>query len=117
MVSKLDIALSQCCTNYQSTTGSSQNSINNNNAPLLNQNIPNPFSQNTIISCYVPTTAKGASISIFDLNGQLLKSFTMPTTGFNQITITGGTLAAGDYLYTLFVDGQKIDTKKMTLTH
>jgi trimeric autotransporter adhesin len=65
----------------------------------------------------VPTTAKGASISIFDLNGQLLKSFNMPTTGFNQITITGGTLSAGDYLYTLFVDGQKIDTKKMTLTH
>ena len=74
-------------------------------------------SQNTIISCYVPTTAKGASISIFDLNGQLLKSYTIPTTGFNQITVTGGTLAAGDYLYTLFVDGAKIDTKKMTLTH
>ena len=118
MVSKLDIALSQCCANYQSTSGTTQtgSSGNNTDAPLLNQNIPNPFSQNTIISCYVPSTAKGATISIFNLDGELLKSYTIPATGFNQITVPAGSLAASDYLYTLFVDGAKVDTKKMTLT-
>jgi hypothetical protein len=118
MVSKLDIALSECCTNYQSTTtGSSQTGNATNDAPYLNQNFPNPFSQNTTISCYVPTTAQNATIVIYNLNGQMLKSITIPATGYNQVVIAGGSLAAGDYLYTLYVNGQKIDTKKMTLTH
>jgi hypothetical protein len=79
--------------------------------------VPNPFSQNTTISCYVPATSQNASIVIYDLNGQELKSFVVPATGFNQVVVAGGTLAAGDYLYTLYVNGQKVDTKKMTLTH
>jgi hypothetical protein len=121
MVSKLDIALSECCSSYQSTTGSSQTGITNpntnNTTPYLNQNFPNPFSQNTTISCYVPSTAQNASIIVYDLNGSALVTLNVPTTGYNQVVLAGGTLAAGDYLYTLYVNGQKIDSKKMTLTH
>ncbi len=117
MVSKLDQALSQCCTNYQSTTSVTSQPGATSDLPSLNQNVPNPFSQNTTISCYVPATAQNASIVIYDLNGQVLKSFTVPATGFNQVVVAGGTLTAGDYLYTLYVNEQKVDTKKMTLTH
>lgn len=35
--------------------------------------------------------------------------------GFGQITINAGTFAAGTYTYTLIVNNQQIDTKKMIL--
>jgi TolA-binding protein len=119
IVSKLDQALSQCCTSYQSvtntTTGTSQ-VASTTESPSLNQNYPNPFSQNTIITCYVPTSSQNPMIVIYNLQGQELKTFNLTNTGINQVTITGGTLAVGDYLYSLIISGQRIDTKKMTLT-
>jgi hypothetical protein len=65
----------------------------------------------------VPNTAQNASIVVYDLNGRALLTLTVPTTGYNQAVVVAGSLTAGDYLYTLYVDGQKVDTKKMTLTH
>ena len=120
IVSKLDQALSQCCTSYQSTLGSSSstglNSIASNEIPSLNQNVPNPFSENTTITCYVPSGSTNPIIAIYNLEGQELKTFTLANTGINQVVIGGGTLAVGDYLYSLIISGQRIDTKKMTLT-
>jgi len=81
----------------------------------LKQNAPNPFTQNTIIYCNVPPSAKLAQLMIYDQDGSKIKSFVL-NNGINNITISAGSLSSGDYVYSLFIDGKNIDSKKMILT-
>jgi len=110
---QFDQSLSECCLNHQSGTNN-QPSITD--APRLEQNVPNPFSQNTIIKYYLPQTAKSGTIKIYSLDGVELKSFSITQSGFGQIAVTGNSLASGVYVYTLIIDGRAIDTKQMILT-
>jgi hypothetical protein len=87
---------------------------NTGNVYLL-QNSPNPFNQNTIIRCDVPSSVKKAQLIIYSANGQLMKSYTL-TNGMNNVTVTAGTLSSGQYSYSLLADGKKFDTKSMTIT-
>ena len=50
----------------------------------------------------------------FNLQGDLLKKFPAPSSGL--IEIKGLHLHAGMYVYTLVVDGQPVDSKRMILT-
>jgi hypothetical protein len=86
------------------------------NSNFLNQNAPNPFSQTTNIKYSVTEGAKNAMICIYDMNGTQLKCIALNQTGQGDITINGGELKPGMFLYALIVDGQLIDTKKMVLT-
>lgn len=81
---------------------------------VLYQNTPNPFKQNTTIRFNIIEEMTSASIMVFNMNGGLIK--TVPLTNEQQeLTIRGGDLKAGMYLYTLVVDGNEIDTKRMIL--
>ncbi|MFN8206299.1 MAG: tail fiber domain-containing protein [Bacteroidales bacterium] len=82
----------------------------------LFQNSPNPFSSNTIIEYTLADNAKTAMICIYDLNGAQLKCILLDITESGQITISANELKAGMYLYSLLVDGNLIDTKRMILT-
>jgi len=84
--------------------------------PKLWQNTPNPFNQTTIIKCFVPDLSKNASLLVFDLTGALKKTISINGTGEINLTINAKELIAGMYHYSLIVDGQEIDTKKMILT-
>jgi trimeric autotransporter adhesin len=86
-----------------------------NDAPVLKQNAPNPFNNNTVINYYIPAGTNNAQIIISDINGQNLANVVIGGKGSGQITVTAGTLVAGDYIYSLIVDGRKVDTKKMVL--
>jgi len=46
----------------------------------------------------------------------MVKSFENLDVSFGEITIAGNDLTPGMYLYSLFVDGNEIDTKRMILT-
>lgn len=81
----------------------------------LSQNVPNPFTTNTVITFTLPKAYKNAKIGVYDLNGHELKLFTLNNSS-NSITIEAGNLQAGMYLYSLIIDGVSVDTKKMTLT-
>jgi len=83
---------------------------------ILFQNIPNPFSSNTEISCYLPENTTQATLYIYNLQGAQLKEFPLTQTGVNTITLYASELPAGMYLYTLVVDNMIIDTKRMILT-
>lgn len=83
---------------------------------VLYQNTPNPFSAETVIEYQVPTNAKSAYIYVFNLNGEMLQSYALTQYGHGNVTVSGGTLAAGMYVYSLVVDGQIVDTKQMILT-
>ena len=82
----------------------------------LKQNAPNPFSNNTIIQSYVPADAHQAQLLIYSSDGRQLKSYSLTNNGMNNVTISSGTLASGQYIYSLIIDGRKVDTKNMILT-
>lgn len=85
-------------------------------APQLFQNTPNPFNQNTKIGYILQEDTHDASIHIYDMSGAEVAVFLIDTFGQGELTINGGTLRAGMYLYSLIADGQLIDTKQMILT-
>jgi len=81
----------------------------------LEQNQPNPFNSNTLINYHVPADAGDAMINIFDAKGQLIHSERIAQMGTGQIQIKAGTIAAGTYSYSLIVNGNVLDTKRMVI--
>lgn len=81
----------------------------------LVQNAPNPFSDNTTVKCYVPSSVKQAQLAVYNMDGKIVKSY-MLTSGTNNVNIIAGSLASGQYTYSLLVDGKKVDSKSMIMT-
>ncbi len=82
----------------------------------LYQNVPNPFNSTTMIEYYIPDNAANANIYVFDLTGELLQTYPINAFGKGQVTISGSTLNAGMYVYSLVVNNEIVDTKRMILT-
>ncbi|MCK5170407.1 MAG: tail fiber domain-containing protein [Bacteroidales bacterium] len=89
--------------------------INSDN-PKLFQNNPNPFDKETKISFYLPAEKNNAFIYIYDMQGTQIKSYQLSVTGYSDITLNNIELQPGIYMYSLIVDGQEVDTKRMILT-
>jgi hypothetical protein len=111
--------ITQLTGNNQKTNNSM--AANNTMAAMLGgsslaQNAPNPFNQTTVIKYTVPQNAVTAFIQITDINGRTVKTITAAAKGSGQITLQAGELTAGTYQYSLIVNGQLIDTKRMILT-
>lgn len=83
---------------------------------ILHQNIPNPFNQTTRIKYYVPANARHASISISDMSGKQLKTYSITPGSEQTLTVNAGELAPGTYTYTLLVDEKIVDSKKFVLS-
>jgi hypothetical protein len=122
-VAQLESDLNACCTKNGGgkTTQRIINSNDDNNSinesqSFIKQNKPNPFSNETIIEYNIVSKSNTSSIMIFDMNGKLLKTYQVKEQGKGQLIINGKELAAGLYHYSLVVDGQEIDTKKMIIT-
>ncbi len=81
----------------------------------LQQNIPNPFSSNTVIRYYIPANTVNAQLVINDASGNVLKTIALNTKGNGQTTITAGTFSQGNYFYFLLIDGKKSATKQMII--
>ena len=93
------------------------NTLTENLTPVLYQNTPNPFSQQTEIKYFIPTNTKTALLCIYDLQGKQLKQIALGERGEEGAqTILGSEFAAGIYLYGLIADGKQIDLKRMVLT-
>lgn len=84
--------------------------------PMLKQNNPNPFTENTVIEYALPETVQTANLYIYDMNGTQIEQITLTERGEASVTVNGGMLSAGMYLYSLIADGKVIDTKRMILT-
>ena len=93
--------------------------LDNRNISLL-QNKPNPSDIATMISVWVNNSAtnKNAYILIKDITGREIKKMDITLTeGMNEIMYEHGYNMTGTYIYSLVVDGNVIDTKKMTFTN
>jgi hypothetical protein len=82
----------------------------------LQQNIPNPFHQSTVIRYTLPPTGQQAQMVITGASGRVIRKIPLSAAEGTGITIEGGDLAAGIYYYSLYVGNSLVDTKKMVLT-
>ena len=91
-------------------------SANPNETPssVLYQNVPNPFSESTQIRYALAPGATGQML-IFDMNGRQLRAYDLDADA-DAVTIRGNELDAGMYLYSLIVNGEEVDTRRMILT-
>ncbi|HOZ87335.1 MAG TPA: tail fiber domain-containing protein [Bacteroidia bacterium] len=80
----------------------------------LDQNIPNPFSQETVINYSLPLQIKNASLIVYDLSGKQLTAFPLEINS-KSITITSEKLSAGIYIYSVVADGKIMDSKRMVV--
>src|SRR6266536_1003177 len=72
----------------------------------LDQNVPNPLTNNTSIRYTIPAGSK-AQLNITDNNGNTVKQILLTSTGKGVVNIEASTLSAGTYSYTLIVNGKK----------
>lgn len=83
----------------------------------LNQNYPNPFNPMTTIQFALPKPGM-VSLKIYDVSGRLVRTL-VNNEGLNEGTFKyifdGSSLASGVYFYSLLVDDNLIDSKKMVL--
>ena len=82
----------------------------------LHQNVPNPFTENTRIDYYLPKTTDKARLYIYNMQGAQVSNVQIGSYGEGNITIQGGSLQPGIYMYTLVADDRVVDTKQMVLT-
>lgn len=84
--------------------------------PKLYQNVPNPFGQSTEIAYQLSRDARTASISIYNLNGGLLKRYPLsPAAATGKVQVSATDFEPGMYVYALIIDGTVIDSKRMVL--
>lgn len=82
----------------------------------LDQNIPNPFDDETTIGYYVSPDAEYATIYIFNMTGVLVQTFVIQQFGIGSVDLSASNLNAGMYVYTLVVDGNVADSKRMIIS-
>lgn len=80
---------------------------------VLQQNEPNPFRDKCIVKCYIPQFANTAFVDLYDLNGHQIQSRIITERGNVEVSIEGKGLPEGTYLYSLIVNGELIDTRRM----
>jgi phosphatidylserine/phosphatidylglycerophosphate/cardiolipin synthase-like enzyme len=82
----------------------------------LSQNYPNPFNPETKITFKIKMNS-GVRLNIYNTLGQNVETLINDQlqSGTYELTFNASHLSSGIYYYSLFIDGLKIDTKKMVL--
>ncbi len=82
---------------------------------VLQQNVPNPFAENTLISFYLPNAAQ-ATLTITDLTGRTIKNYTGSfDKGNNYISVRSDELAVSGVLFYTVATENFTDTKRMVV--
>ncbi len=115
-VSEICAAAGNSSNKNSNSAGADQNiRLSSTNVPVLYQNSPNPFSSGTKINYYLPAGTMGASIVFYDSYGNPVKTIQLSEMGNGTLNVTPDNLSNGIYSYSLIVNGNIIDTKKMAL--
>jgi len=77
----------------------------------MEQNIPNPFSNQATISYTLPNDAK-ANIAIFDMTGKFIREYNLPNQK-GELVINSNDIGKGMFIYSLVSGGKIMETKKM----
>lgn len=85
-------------------------------AEVLGQNDPNPFISDTRIDYRLPEGTQAAAIYIYNLQGQQVMQLPITNMEAGSVTINGGSLQPGMFIYALIADGKELGAKRMILT-
>ncbi len=119
---QLAAALNSCCTagttksmqlNNSQSSNTKEVELSNKNSVVLDQNVPNPFAEQTVINYYLPDNVSRAQIIFLDQSGKLIKAVDLTEKGKGQLNVFANDLSNGMYTYSLIVDGKTVETKKM----
>jgi hypothetical protein len=121
LINQLSTMIQSCCLNQnaRSSSGaiaSQEVELSDKNIVVLDQNVPNPFAEQTTILYNIPEDFKFAQILFHNNLGQLIKVVDVKQKGRGQLNVFANDLSNGIYSYTLIIDGKNIDTKKMLKT-
>ena len=83
---------------------------------VLSQNTPNPSRGTTTIPVEISQYATSASIQIYNLQGMPVKKINITEKGKSEVQINTSDLKAGIYMYSLIVDNQLINSRRMVVT-
>lgn len=99
---------------YTKTLGVSNNeaSIGRN---MLLQNSPNPFVSSTSIEYNIDKMQQSAAIVVTDMLGRQVGDYPITAIGKGKLTMGNEKYAPGNYIYSLIVDGVKVDSKRMSV--
>jgi len=116
-IQQLEIRLAQLEIAVQNAvTGKNRTAQRGGDFPMINRNEPNPFSESTIISYYIPETI-GKAEFVLDgaTDGKQMMKIPLTARGFNSITIFGKDLVTGTYVFYLIADGQVFGSQQMVV--
>lgn len=82
---------------------------------ILEQNSPNPFQGMTTIRYELPDNTYDARLVITSVNGQVVRDMSLTGKGKGQVQLQAAELQGGTYKYSLYVNGQMVDTKSLML--
>jgi len=88
--------------------------LRNEDMIVLNQNAPNPFKEQTTITWYLPERVQRAQLIFTNNLGQVIKIVDIRENGQGRLVVYAEDLSSGMYNYSLIVDGQIVETKRMT---
>lgn len=120
-VNQLLETLNACCslnhsmqTNDNSNSGSSIDvNLKDGQSVILEQNVPNPFAEQTTINYFLPENVVKAQMLFYNVSGKLIQSVDLNGKGKGSINVFAQDLSNGTYTYTIVVDGKIMETKKM----
>lgn len=84
--------------------------------PILEQNVPNPFTGKTTIRYSTPVSAQQAEIKIYSSDGKEVNTYKIVPGVSGQIDLNADSLTPGIYNYTLFIDKNAFDSKHLIMT-
>jgi len=80
---------------------------------VLEQNVPNPFAEQTTINYFLPENVVKAQMLFYNNQGKLIQSVDLKEKGKGSLNVFASDLSNGIYTYSLIVDGKVFETKKM----
>lgn len=125
-INSLYSMITSCCNNSSLPQNNSIQNPNNQNQSLditltdnipsivLDQNVPNPFAEQTTITYKLTEGVQKAQMLFYNIEGKLIQSVPLANAaGQGQINVFANDLSTGVYTYTLVVDGEIKGTKRM----
>ncbi|GIV35575.1 MAG: hypothetical protein KatS3mg031_3110 [Chitinophagales bacterium] len=124
-LTNLENTINQCCgvgyrqSNPEEQAGDEEGNANHLTVELsslqvviLEQNVPNPFKEQTSISYFIPEETGKAQMLFFDITGRIIKTVELQK-GYGIMTVFAQNLSSGTYSYSLVIDGEVVETKRM----
>ncbi len=87
--------------------------LNDSQFIVLEQNVPNPFAEQTIINYTLPDNTRRAQMLFYNAQGKLIQLVDLIQKGKGILNVFASDLSSGIYTYTLLIDGEIVESKKM----